>query len=141
MRWFFINLEIPHFELHLVRKLQNEVFPKISFNSILKFSANLTSCQKSEKFHILLFDNTRKTSFWVLTQKPQNMSFPQQKFCVNFKHICYYKFRQKVRNILSIGFSINSKNLILGQFAFFPKKIVQVSFKTLFCYNFMQKNF
>lgn len=70
---------------HLTQKIQNKIFPpqinQLNFKSLHKYNSE----EKLEKFHQLIFDENRKTSFWthfrpLLAQKPQIKILPQKSF-------------------------------------------------------------
>ena len=73
------------------KNLKTRFFPKVIF-SIIIYSA-VISCKKSEKFHALNFDNTRKTSYWAhcgpfLAPKLQKQIYSQKKYFYYFLS-CY----------------------------------------------------
>ena len=63
------------YKTHFLSKNLSKFFPQKShLGQILSSYGAVTSLKKSEKFHILIFHKTWKTSFWtLLAQKPCNV--------------------------------------------------------------------
>ena len=59
---------------------------------------------------------TENTYFQILLAQTQVKLFPKEVIQVNFKTSTCCNFIQKIRGISNLDFSLNLKNLILGQF-------------------------
>ena len=85
MHWFVIKLKKLILD-HFLSKNLCKFFPQKShLSQILSSYGAVTSLKKSEKFHILIFHKTWKTSFWtLLAQKPCNKIFFDKLSLVTF---------------------------------------------------------
>lgn len=82
---------------------------------------------------VSIFDKTCQNSSWAHLRS-------------NLSINAYCNFTKKIRKVLKRQFYSKLKNLILGPFCplfpqnnIFPKKIISVKFKTLYCCRFMRK--